>query len=99
MHLTAHDALEISAIDEVLSEPPGGAQANPVEAAQAVLRFLTQELEHLSPMDPELLMRERQQRFRDFLRFDRSDGHRAAILDFRIPPQDERELPTANRGI
>jgi acetyl-CoA carboxylase carboxyl transferase subunit beta len=99
MHLTAHDALEISAIDEVLDEPPGGAQADPAQAAQAVSRFLTRELERLSPMDPELLMRERQQRFRDFLRFDREPGRQADILDFRSAAQEECERPALKAGV
>lgn len=89
MHLTARDALEISAIDEVIDEPLNGAQSDPSGAAQAVLRFLTRELERLSPMDPELLMRERQQRFRDFLRFDCEPGRQADILDFRFAAQEE----------
>jgi acetyl-CoA carboxylase carboxyl transferase subunit beta len=91
MHLTAQDALELSAIDEVLDEPPGGTQTDPVEAARTVARFLARELDRLSGMDPELLMRERQQRFRDFLRVDREPGHRADILDFRCAAQAECE--------
>jgi acetyl-CoA carboxylase carboxyl transferase subunit beta len=99
MHLTAHDALKISAIDEVLDEPPNGAQTNPAEAAQAVSRFLMRELERLSGMDPELLMRERQQRFRDFLRFDREFGRQADILDFRFATQEECGRPALKAGV
>jgi acetyl-CoA carboxylase carboxyl transferase subunit beta len=99
MHLTAQDALEISAIDEVLDEPPDGAQADPTGAARAVSRFLIRELERLSTMDPELLMRERQQRFRDFLRFDREPGRQADILDFRFAAQEECGRPARKAGV
>jgi acetyl-CoA carboxylase carboxyl transferase alpha subunit len=99
MRLTAQDALEISAIDEVLDEPPDGAQTDPVKAAHAVSRFLTRELERLSGMDPELLMRERQQRFRDFLRFDREPGRQADILDFRSAVQEECERAVLKGGV
>jgi acetyl-CoA carboxylase carboxyl transferase subunit beta len=99
MHLTAQDALEISAIDEILAEPLGGAQVDPPEAARAVSRFLTRELERLSGVDPELLMRERQQRFRDFLRFDREPGHQADILDFRSAAQTDYERPALKGSI
>jgi hypothetical protein len=50
-------------------------------------------------MDPELLMRERQQRFRDFLRFDREPGHQADILDFRSATQEERRRSALKGGI
>jgi acetyl-CoA carboxylase alpha subunit len=99
MHLTAHDALEISAIDEVLGEPPDGAHADPAQAARVVAGFLMRELERLMPMGPELLMRERQQRFRDFLRFDREPGHQADILDFRFATQEECGRPMLEAGI
>jgi acetyl-CoA carboxylase carboxyl transferase subunit beta len=67
MHLTAHDALTLAAIDEIVPEPPEGAQANPPEAARAIERFLLRELKRLSNLSPSALMAERQQRFRDFL--------------------------------
>ncbi|MDR1183771.1 MAG: acetyl-CoA carboxylase carboxyl transferase subunit alpha [Coriobacteriales bacterium] len=98
MHLTARDALELSAIDEIIYEPANGAQADPIRAAQAVSHFLMRELKHLSGMDPELLMRERQQRFRDFLRVDRELGRQADILDFRSAAQEERERAVLKRG-
>jgi acetyl-CoA carboxylase carboxyl transferase alpha subunit len=95
MRLTAPDALEISAIDEIIPEPPEGAQADPASAAQAVSRFLIRELERLSALSPDALMRERQQRFRDFLRTD-EDGRNARgtrPIDFCPPVAEERKIP------
>jgi acetyl-CoA carboxylase carboxyl transferase subunit beta len=92
MHLTARDALEIAAIDEIIPEPPSGAQANPDHAAEAVGRFLIQELERLASMDADLLVKERQRRFRDFLRIEEGSAHESHILDFRIPTQAKDEF-------
>jgi acetyl-CoA carboxylase carboxyl transferase subunit beta len=92
MHLTAYDALKMMAVDEVIPEPPGGAQMNPDHAAETVTHFLTRELDRLTNMDADLLMKERQQRFRDFLRTDERHVHESQILDFRIPTQKEHEF-------
>jgi acetyl-CoA carboxylase carboxyl transferase subunit beta len=95
MHLTAHDALSIAAIDEVLPEPLEGAHADPSKAARAVERFLIRELERLSVMSPDALMRERQQRFRDFLRINEGEHHPRSTrpIGFPVPVPDDRKVP------
>jgi acetyl-CoA carboxylase carboxyl transferase subunit beta len=96
MHLTARDALEMAAIDEIIPEPAQSAYADPDAAAEAVAQFLLRELERLRPMDPDTLVRKRQQRFRDFLRASDHSAHTARTLDFKLPVfDDEYELSQA----
>jgi acetyl-CoA carboxylase carboxyl transferase subunit beta len=95
MRITAHEAFEMEAIDEVIPEPTEGAHADPHTAAEAVEHFLVRELERLVPLDAETLMRKRQQRFRDFLRIEQQHTHEASILDFRAIDREEYELSVA----
>jgi acetyl-CoA carboxylase carboxyl transferase subunit beta len=92
MRLTAYDALRISAIDEVIPEPSQGAHGDPVKTAEAVLYFLVRELDHLTALDPEVLVRERQQRFRDFLRSEEHHSYGSNTLDFKLPSSGEQEF-------
>jgi acetyl-CoA carboxylase carboxyl transferase subunit beta len=103
MCLTAHDALKLTAIDEIIPEPLEGAQADPSGAAQGVSGFLVRELERLMALNPETLMRERQQRFRDFLRIDEGEHHAheqgsghehsTRTIDFPLPVPEKRKAP------
>jgi acetyl-CoA carboxylase carboxyl transferase subunit beta len=95
MRLTAHDALDLAAIDEVIPEPAEGAHTDPHATAEAVGHFILRELEHLMPLDAETLMRKRQQRFRDFLRVEGEHAHEANILNFRTADSEKPELPVA----
>jgi acetyl-CoA carboxylase carboxyl transferase subunit beta len=89
MRLTAHEAFEMQAIDEVILEPAEGAHTDPHAAAEAVERFLVRELERFAPLDAETLAQKRQQRFRDFLRFESQYTREASILDFRAAVESE----------
>jgi acetyl-CoA carboxylase carboxyl transferase subunit beta len=95
MHMTARDALEMAAIDEIIPEPAESACADPDAAADAVAQFLLRELERLMPLDSDTLMQKRQQRFRDFLRVSEHSAYSAKTLDFRLPPSEECELSMA----
>jgi acetyl-CoA carboxylase carboxyl transferase subunit beta len=92
MRLTAHDALEMAAVDEIIPEPAESAHADPTAAAEAVAQFLLRELKRLAPMDPDTLVQKRQQRFRDFLRFSDPFAHAAKTLDFILPDSGEYDF-------
>jgi acetyl-CoA carboxylase carboxyl transferase subunit beta len=92
MRLTARDALEMAAVDEVIPEPAESAYADPEAAAEAVAQFLLRELERLTPMDPDTLVQKRQQRFRDFLRFSDPSAHAAKTLDFKLPDSEDYDF-------
>jgi acetyl-CoA carboxylase carboxyl transferase subunit alpha len=64
LKLLAHDAKALGVIDEVVSEPPGGAQRKPQVAAQALRAVIARHLAELRNLDAEGLVAQRYQRFR-----------------------------------
>ena len=63
LKLTAPDLLELGVIDEIVSEPPGGAHVKPREAAEGVGRALRRHLRELVEMDPERLVEQRREKY------------------------------------
>ncbi len=64
LRITAHDCLELGVIDEVVSEPDGGAHRNPDAAVGAVGQAVARHLDALSELAPDALRQARYDRFR-----------------------------------
>ena len=64
LKLTAQDALSFNLIDEILSEPVGGAHRDPVETALSIKAALTRHLNELKALSGEELRDQRYQKFR-----------------------------------
>ncbi|MDR0810313.1 MAG: acetyl-CoA carboxylase carboxyltransferase subunit alpha [Gemmobacter sp.] len=65
LRLTAQDLQKLGVIDRIIKEPPGGAQRGRRETVEAVGKALETMLKELSGKKPELLVRERRQKFLD----------------------------------
>jgi len=69
LKLTAQDLLRLEVIDSIVAEPPGGAHADPQEAARALAAALNQALESLVALPPEQLVAQRAAKYRRMGRF------------------------------
>jgi acetyl-CoA carboxylase carboxyl transferase subunit alpha len=63
LRLTAPDLFELRVIDEIIPEPPGGAQTDHGLAAKNVQQALTKNLEELRNLKPDKLVRRRREKF------------------------------------
>ncbi len=63
LRITAPELLELKVIDEVVSEPAGGAHADHEASAKALQKVLNRHLEELRKYRPEKLVRRRRQKF------------------------------------
>ncbi|HSY84120.1 MAG TPA: acetyl-CoA carboxylase carboxyltransferase subunit alpha [Gemmatimonadaceae bacterium] len=63
LRLTAPDLFELRVIDEIIPEPPGGAQTDHGVAAEYVQKALTRNLEDLRHLKPDKLVRRRREKF------------------------------------
>ncbi|HVR91667.1 MAG TPA: acetyl-CoA carboxylase carboxyltransferase subunit alpha [Novosphingobium sp.] len=63
MKVTAQDLLALKVIDRIIKEPVGGAQRDPVSAAQALGAALGEELDALAGLSPAKLRARREERF------------------------------------
>ncbi len=63
MKTTAQDLLALKVIDRIVKEPVGGAQRDPVAAAQALGAVLGEELDALAGLSPAKLLARREERF------------------------------------
>src|SRR6058998_2957726 len=64
LKLTAHDLMKLNVVDEIVAEPDGGAHRDHEKAAQILGEALRQNLESLSALSIEELMRRRYEKFR-----------------------------------
>ena len=64
LKITSSDLKGLGIIDEVVSEPSGGAHANPLEAAAMLERELIENLELLSQLSPQQRRERRYEKFR-----------------------------------
>jgi acetyl-CoA carboxylase carboxyl transferase subunit alpha len=64
LHITAHDLLQMGIVDEIVTEPEGGAHCDPEGAARLLEPVLARMLETLLPMPTETLLRARYEKFR-----------------------------------
>src|SRR5437870_8122381 len=55
MRITAQDLKRLGIVDEIVAEPPGGAHADPVAAAQLLAPYLEKALKELMKLKPSLL--------------------------------------------
>ena len=63
LRITAPDLFELRIIDEIIPEPPGGAQTDHGTAAKNVRDALTRNLEDLRNLKPDKLVRRRREKF------------------------------------
>ncbi len=77
LRLTARDCHELGIVDLVVPEPPGGAHANPEEAARQLRRDLLQELAEIQSGSRRRLLRDRYKKFRNIGEY--NSHFRAAI--------------------
>jgi acetyl-CoA carboxylase carboxyl transferase subunit alpha len=63
LRLTAPDLFELRIIDQIIQEPPGGAQTDHGSAAKYVHEALTSNLEDLRNLKPDKLVRRRREKF------------------------------------
>jgi acetyl-CoA carboxylase carboxyl transferase subunit alpha len=70
LKLTAGDLAELSVIDEVVPEPPGGAHADPAGAAAAVGEAVERHLREVQALTPEERRERRYRKFRALGRFE-----------------------------
>jgi acetyl-CoA carboxylase carboxyl transferase subunit alpha len=71
MKITARDLAGMALVDEVIPEPPGGAQVNHEAVFRAVDEVLWRQLQELDRVPPERLPDERYRKFRDMGRVGR----------------------------
>ena len=69
MRITAHDALSLGLIDEVISEPLGGAHRNTEATAAAVKEAITRHLGEIVPLPTDELLEQRFRKLRALGRF------------------------------
>jgi acetyl-CoA carboxylase carboxyl transferase subunit alpha len=70
LKLTAKDALELGIIDEIITEPVGGAHSNPEEMAKILKKVLKKEIAALQKLSPEELVQQRIDKFSQMGRTD-----------------------------
>ena len=64
LRLTARDLFQMKVVDELVSEPAGGAHRDPAETADALGRVLRKHLAALRSLSPEALVEDRYRKFR-----------------------------------
>ena len=69
MRITAPSLNEFGLVDEVLTEPLGGAHRNPTEMAEVIRNAVLKNLDELDGLSIELLLEQRQQRLAGFGQF------------------------------
>ncbi|ATQ41816.1 acetyl-CoA carboxylase carboxyltransferase subunit alpha [Caulobacter mirabilis] len=63
MHITAQDLIRTGVVDRIIGEPVGGAHSDRDAAIQAVGDAIEQELDALTPLDADALIKQRADRF------------------------------------
>jgi acetyl-CoA carboxylase carboxyl transferase subunit alpha len=63
LHITAQDLLELRTIDEIVPEPPGGAQADHETTAKSLQQALLRNLDDLRHLKPDKLVRRRREKY------------------------------------
>ncbi|MDP6107602.1 MAG: acetyl-CoA carboxylase carboxyltransferase subunit alpha [Candidatus Brocadiia bacterium] len=91
MKLTAQDMLGFRIIDEVITEPPGGAHRDPAASARALKSYLVRTLAELAPVPLDQLVEERYRRYRAFGEFttEQPPEPQGSPPTSQPPPQDQ----------
>lgn len=66
LKITAQDLYSLGVIDEIVSEPQGGAHYNPKETSENLLKSIKKYLSNLNKLTSEELKKDRQDKFRKF---------------------------------
>ena len=66
MRITASDLLENHIIDDIVTEPLGGAHKDPSSAAQLLKTYIIEKLDELGAMSTDVLVDKRYERFRKY---------------------------------
>jgi acetyl-CoA carboxylase carboxyl transferase subunit alpha len=69
LRLTAEDLQRMEIVDRVVPEPPGGAHANPPQAAEMLRPHLREIVDELEKLSPDELLRRRHERIRKLATF------------------------------
>ncbi len=69
LRLTAEDLFKMKIVDEVIPEPPGGAHANPHQAAEILRPILRTRLQELQKLPGDELLRRRHEKIRKLATF------------------------------
>ncbi len=69
LRYTAQDVLQLGCVDEIVTEPHGGSQSDPAEAAALLKETLTRQLAGLEAMSTEDRLEQRYQKLRTVARF------------------------------
>ncbi|MDI6840866.1 MAG: acetyl-CoA carboxylase carboxyltransferase subunit alpha [bacterium] len=64
LHITAQDLLELKVIDGIVKEPEGGVHRNPEQSAAILKQTILDNLNHLSSMPIEILVKNRIEKFK-----------------------------------
>jgi acetyl-CoA carboxylase carboxyl transferase subunit alpha len=78
LKLTARDNLELGIVDEVIAEPLGGAHRDPALAAETLRKWIVAQLHELKRIDPDVLVKQRYERFRKLGTVRETSGEAAA---------------------
>ena len=70
LHLTAADLFKFKVIDEIIEEPLGGAHRHPAETIEAVGKVIDRYLTTFDNMPPEIIKKQRQDKFLAMTRLD-----------------------------
>ena len=84
LKLRSHDLLELGVIDDIVPEPPGGAQRDPEAAARLIMERVVHHLGRLAGTKPRRLVRNRGSRYRSIGKFERGIVKKARDLVARI---------------
>lgn len=69
LKLNAENLMEYGIIDEIIPEPMGGAHQDPVAAYKNLKKFITDKVEMLSSISPQVLIEKRYEKFRTLGKF------------------------------
>lgn len=65
LKLSAEDLLELKMIDKIVPEPPGGAHKDPIATAEELGREIRAQLDRLTKIEPEELLKMRLEKYRN----------------------------------
>jgi acetyl-CoA carboxylase carboxyl transferase subunit alpha len=99
MRLTAGEQQAIGVIDRVVPEPPGGAQADPAAAAEALGAAIAEQLQRLVTRDPDELVAERYARYRAIGAFTTAEAPRRERHERRRMIDRLRDLLSSGRTV
>jgi len=69
LKISAHDLLKLKMIDKIIPEPPGGAHKDPIAAAEELGREIRAQLDRLTKIPPEELLKMRLAKYRNMGEF------------------------------